>query len=115
MMTRSFGSRSVVWSAGGVCTLRRSPTLACGFATAIDGRVSELNLSIDGRVAELNSSIEVLGTVVGNDADVLSQFADRTAKTGDIHLAIEEVCDAATELTLGRSCAERCACSQSNL
>ena len=49
MMTRSFGSRSVVWSAGGVCTLRRSPTLACGFATGHMQQRSEENVLIRPR------------------------------------------------------------------
>ena len=58
------------------------------------------------KVRAPNSSIEVLGSVVGTAAAVISQFDERVQATGAIHTAIEQLCDPAIELTLGRSCAD---------
>ena len=58
------------------------------------------------KVREPNSSVEVLGSVVGANEDVLAQFEQRVKSTEEVHNAIEELCDPAMELTLGRSCAD---------
>ena len=57
-------------------------------------------------VRQPNSPIEVLGAIVGEAAEIIAQFQERVRATSAIHSAIEELCDPAVELTLGRSCAD---------
>jgi hypothetical protein len=57
------------------------------------------------QLGEPNSSLEVLGAMVGAAPAREAQFLDRVQKTRDLQGAIAEVADPATELTLGRLCA----------
>ena len=58
------------------------------------------------QVREPNATVEVLGTVVCDDDAVRSQFDACVGRTAQLHQAIEQLGDPATELTLGRSCAD---------
>ena len=53
-----------------------------------------------------NSPFEVLGAIVGPDAACEEQFLERVQKLRELHTSLTEVADPATELTLGRACAD---------
>ena len=57
------------------------------------------------KICEPNSSEEVLGAMLGPPAAREEHFLSRVQKTKELHEAIPEVADPATELTLGRLCA----------
>ena len=53
-----------------------------------------------------NAATEVLGATLGSAEEVCAHFDASVRATGVLHTAIETLCDPATELTLGRSCAD---------
>ena len=55
-----------------------------------------------------NADCDVLGAVVGSAPAANLQFCERIAKHRELHSALAEVNEPATELTLGRACADVC-------
>ena len=72
-----------------------------------EGWVTE-RVSRTCQVGAPNADCDVLGAVAGSAPAVNLQFCERIAKLRALHSALAEVNDPATELTLGRACADVC-------